>query len=324
MASSDPLYLPIPVALRTISQGKELQPHASKPHTLAPTYTLRTRKIFRDQVADDRSDFQSRSQSGLWRKDQPTITANRYHRRPPYRNPATLNKSLEGTSPSLPTLTPHDPLPPGWYPKGIRKQSADDTHNLRDFWERRYGIETPVDRRKSEPAGYKFHRFNIIQRKWWYNSMFDRFPTWLGPLSSKRPGLQPTQFGPLLTPPMRQTRLGSRTTSGTWLVRNAQGLDGLYQSCFDFGQGIVGGIDTWLRLFWWSFQRPICLILSLLFLMEIIALGYTITSNAFLDNFCEMKLPGVRDWVCPTGIWHRCKDAILKQQQTSIKVGDSL
>lgn len=104
MASSDPLYLQIPAALRTISQGTEQQPHASKPHTLALTYTLRTRKIFRDQVADDRSDFQSRSQSGLWRKDQPTITAYRYHRRPPYRNPATPNVSLEGTSPSVATL----------------------------------------------------------------------------------------------------------------------------------------------------------------------------------------------------------------------------
>ena len=312
---------------KNLYQGTEQQPHASKSHTLARTYTLRTRTISGDETIDDRSEFQSRSQNGSSRTTPAQNHGQSIPQTASIPPSGTPGHDSRKTNSLVTYITPHDPLPLGWYPKRIRKQSADDTHHLREFWERKYGITTPVDRRKSEPAGYKFHDSDVIQPKRWHKFIIDRFSAWLGSLRPKRPdlqaitqflpasqnnnietsgsqqtvvdtSLQPTQFGPDLIRPTRQVRLGSSITHGNRHVGSARGLDGLYQSCFEFGQGVLSGIDVWLRLFWWFFQRPIYLVLSLLCFIEIIALSYTVTSNAFLNTFCEMKLPGLRDWVC--------------------------
>lgn len=57
-----------------------------------------------------------------------------------------------------------------------------------------------------------------------------------------------------------------------------------------------------LRLLWRVLKRPVTGIVTMVIvatmLVWIVAACYTLTSNAFLNSFCEMKLPLIRNKVC--------------------------
>lgn len=57
-----------------------------------------------------------------------------------------------------------------------------------------------------------------------------------------------------------------------------------------------------LRFLWWILKWPVTGIVTMVFvatmLVWIVAAFYTLTSNAFLSSFCEMKLPLIRNKVC--------------------------
>lgn len=202
-------------------------------------------------------------------------------------------------------ITPNDSLPADWYPKseGPRRRSANDAHYLRNFWEREYGIRRDVKRRESEPAEFKFHEFNTSRRNKFYDFILGRFPRWLISLRSKQQAVVDTTLlitllnpDPTLT--ARLVGLESSTILKTWLVGNVQAISIQRQGALEFAQDLLTGIWKTLRFLWWAFKEPILLILMLLFSVEIFAIVYTFTNNTFMNTFCEMKPPLVRDWVC--------------------------
>lgn len=65
-----------------------------------------------------------------------------------------------------------------------------------------------------------------------------------------------------------------------------------------------GLVDAWsifrvlFRMVWYLLRWPIILFLVLWMCLQALAIGYTVTSTVFLSNFCEYKLPIIRNWVC--------------------------
>ena len=90
----------------------------------------------------------------------------------------------------------------------------------------------------------------------------------------------------------RRPRSGLRDTKARswpstlygWLAEQSRALGGLIEQ-----------ILSWL---WWVVKYPMLVTVAFLILLQILALGYTFLSRAYLNSFCTKNLPYVRDWMC--------------------------
>lgn len=91
---------------------------------------------------------------------------------------------------------------------------------------------------------------------------------------------------------------------------------GKQDNCINLGTGVqntdqsstqpnrksAGSTIQVLGYLWWILRWPVIGIVTLIIvatiLVWIVAAFYTLTSNAFLNSFCEMKLPLIRDKIC--------------------------
>ena len=69
-----------------------------------------------------------------------------------------------------------------------------------------------------------------------------------------------------------------------WLAEQSRALGGLLKQ-----------ILSWL---WWVVKYPMLVTVAFLILLQLLALGYTFLSRAYLNSFCTKSLPYVRDWMC--------------------------
>lgn len=76
---------------------------------------------------------------------------------------------------------------------------------------------------------------------------------------------------------------------------------------------------TWrfLGILYTLTKWPIIATIVMLAVLQILALGYTWTSQTFLSNFCDNELPFLRDWVCSE--WDRVQAERLEIPQESSK-----
>ncbi len=84
---------------------------------------------------------------------------------------------------------------------------------------------------------------------------------------------------------LRDTK--ARSCSSTlydWLACQSRALGGLIEQIFN-----------WL---WWVVKYPVLVTIAFLILSQILALGYTFLSRAYLNSFCTKNLSYVRDWMC--------------------------
>ena len=66
----------------------------------------------------------------------------------------------------------------------------------------------------------------------------------------------------------------------------------------DIAQDIFSIFYILSRFVWWLLRWPCYVVLTGLLLLQLIALLYTLSSQAFLSAFCQQRLPVVRNWIC--------------------------
>ena len=49
---------------------------------------------------------------------------------------------------------------------------------------------------------------------------------------------------------------------------------------------------------WWIAKWPVLVAVGVLIILQLLALGYTFVSQAYLNTFCTKNLPYIRDWMC--------------------------
>ena len=192
-------------------------------------------------------------------------------------------------------VSPEDRLPDGWLPASAKRRSADEAYHLQRYWELHYSIRKPEHRRESEPAIHRkvsnataaFLRQHNVERSYQKNSRDGLNITppqgWRSHLRTQLQRSWPDHFK-FRAP--RPTKTRERL-----FIKSAQHCRNL---CQEFG--IL--LRILVKVLWCVFRRPILIVILLLVVMEIIALCYTLTSYTFLNTFCEMKHPFIRDWVC--------------------------
>ena len=68
---------------------------------------------------------------------------------------------------------------------------------------------------------------------------------------------------------------------------------------------------AWYLLFW-----PVCTFLAALLCLQLLAMAYTVTSTAFLSNFCQQDLPIIRNWICSS--WDEVQRNIHQSGSTNL------
>lgn len=95
--------------------------------------------------------------------------------------------------------------------------------------------------------------------------------------------------------PFRHSLQSNRVNLGT-------GLQNTSQTPFEPCQTTLGVMVEALKYLWWIFRWPVIGIATVaavaLIAIWLIATFYTLTSNAFLNSFCEKKLPLIRNMIC--------------------------
>lgn len=225
-------------------------------------------------------------------------------------------------------ITPKDSIPSEWRSEDRRRLSADDSARIRVLWERYYNIQDthhPKSRASSEPAiEYPLHSttdapaslsssqssqpldtastVNIASTKSTQKENEDRLWNllWLQQRFSQKKCHRQVHETPTLG---RQDGISSvepaDVTLGTTLET---GLQNTIRSFFEPCVTILDLVLKALKWLWWIFRWSVIgvviVVVAAAILVWVVAAFYTLTSNAFLNSFCEMKLPLIRDMIC--------------------------
>ena len=121
----------------------------------------------------------------------------------------------------------------------------------------------------------------------------DHYPPPL-PLSKSDTHTPTQQLQPPETAPESRTHTPSQQLQPRETSPNPRIMDWVNIQLEDVGS-MVEQFFSWL---WWIFKWPILTILVVLLSLQLIALGYTVLSQAYLNHFCIKNLPFIRDWIC--------------------------
>ncbi|KAL8782340.1 MAG: hypothetical protein Q9213_005461 [Squamulea squamosa] len=213
-----------------------------------------------------------------------------------------------------------DDLPEGWEPSKARRRSADDIVSLERELGRIHKIDQPrqLVKRNSdlqpcspnldsnfvnwgtmlftsdEERRAKMNTGMKSEKEGWLASVRKRWRT-----SSR---LSRRQFKDL----MIKLRAHYNTMSGLQMFaepgsirrRGTETVRNLNAAMHDILRDTSSIVSILWSFLWFFLYWPLMFLAATLFLLQSFATGYTVTSEAYLNNFCQYKLPIVRDIVC--------------------------